>query len=99
MIRVISASAAPGHIQRELTADLTLWAQMLVPKAPGNPRKNGPPALGLVYLPVPSCTLCLALLWVELYAGPWGLHVGLTTHGGQDLATTASSSCRLSLPE
>lgn len=54
---------------------------MLVPKAPGNPRKNGPPALGLVDLPVPSCILCLALLWVELYAGPWGLHVGLTTLG------------------
>lgn len=67
----------PGHTQKELTANLTLWAQILVPKAPGNPRKNGPPALGLVYLPVPSCTLYLALL----HAGPWGLHVGLTTHG------------------
>ena len=37
-----------GTPRKELTADLTLWAQMLAPQAPGNPKKNGPPALGLV---------------------------------------------------
>lgn len=80
MIMVISASATPGHTQKELTADWTLWAQMLVPEAPGNPRKDCPSAFGLVHLRVPTCMLFLALLGVEHYANPCRLHVGLTTH-------------------
>lgn len=80
MIMAISASATPGHIQKELTVDLTLGAQMLVPKASGKPRKSGPPPPGLLHLPVPSCALLLPLLRVEFCSRLWGTHGELTTH-------------------
>lgn len=40
MMVAISASATPGHIQKEVTVDLTLWAQMLVPKGPWEPQEE-----------------------------------------------------------
>lgn len=61
MIMALSASVTPRHIQKELTVDLTLWAQMLVPKAAGKPGKSGPPPHGLLHLPVPGCALFLTL--------------------------------------
>lgn len=70
MIMAIYASATPGHTQKELTADLNFWTQMLIPKAPHNPRKSSPLPPGLIYLPVPSCPPFLALLRVELCARP-----------------------------
>lgn len=83
MIMAISASATPRHVQKELTVDLTLWAQMLVPKAAGKPRKSGLPPRGLLHLPAPSCALLLTLLRVEICARLWGPRGLLTTHGKQ----------------
>lgn len=60
MIMAIYASATPGHTQKELTADLTLWAQMLVPRSLITQNSSLPPP-GLVDLPTLLTFLALAL--------------------------------------
>lgn len=72
MIMVIYASTTPGYTQKELTADLTLWVQLLVLKAPRSRRKSSPPPPGLITFQYLAATPILSLLRVELCARPLG---------------------------